>query len=286
MVSVAGNPCKQCQARVLNFDQHVEERCPARLDGGVHMLIVPPDLNDLYMGRGETSLDSAVAPEIPDVELDAEQTALTEESITSESSRYPLSWVAVAAIVPALIGALLIGLVIGEWWQLSGFVWYLIPGTPLQDPAVIYAATLYHPVSVVVIFGLATITATLVDYCTLKKVLDHGKLAPLKQTAFYRSAVRCFYWRPWLTIVAFAMTPLPFFPVRVLALSSNYPILKYVSANLAGRLPRYYLLAIGGAWMPVPLIYILLMGLAMSLVPCVGLLWLRRRPVLAMDSAI
>ena len=115
-----------------------------------------------------------------------------------------------------------------------------MPGTFLpQEPAVIYAGTIYHPGFVVVLFGLATVTASLIDYFTVKKVLEIERLAPLKQTSFYQAAVRFFYWHPWWTIVVFAFSPLPFFPVRVLALSSNYPLLPYVSANVIGRLPRY-----------------------------------------------
>ncbi len=191
------------------------------------------------------------------------------------------------AAIPALLGVLLIGLVVGEWWQLGGYSWYFLPGTPLpQDPAVIYAATLYDPLVVVVLFGLAATSASLIDYITVKKLLDVERLEPIKQTSFYRAAVRGFYWRPWLTIAVFTFTPLPFFPIRILALTSNYPVLRYVSANVAGRVPRYYLLAVGGAFMPIPLAYLLLFGFALSIAPCVGMLWLRRRPALAADPTV
>ena len=111
----------------------------------------------------------------------------------------------------------------------------------------IYAGTIYNPGFVVVIFGLATVSASLIDYFTIRKVLELRKFAPLKRTSLYQAAVRCFYWHPWLTIVVFAFTPMvPFFPIRVLALSSNYPLLRYVSANVVGRVPRYYLLAVVG----------------------------------------
>jgi hypothetical protein len=190
------------------------------------------------------------------------------------------------AAIPALLGVLLIGFVFGEWWQLGGYSWYFLPGTPLpQDPAVIYAATLYNPLAAVLLVGLATATASFLDYCTVKKLLDVDKLDPIKQASFFRTAVRGFYWRHWLTIAVFSFTPLPFFPLRILALSSNYLVLLYVSANLAGRLPRYYLLTIGGAWLPIPLIYLVLIGFAISLAPCVVMMWLRRKPALAVEHS-
>ncbi len=197
-----------------------------------------------------------------------------------------MAWVVAAAIAPALLGTLLIGFIIGEWWQLAGYYWYLLPGTLLpQEPAVIYAGTIYHPGFVVVVFSLATVTASLIDYFSVKKVLELRRFAPLKRTSFYQAAVRCFYWRPWLTIVVFAFTPLPFLPIRVLVLSSNYPLLQYVSANVMGRVPRYYLLAIAGAWLTIPLMYLLLMGFVLALIPSLGMLWSRRRTAQALGTA-
>ena len=181
----------------------------------------------------------------------------------------------------------MIGFIIGEWWHLAGYVWYFLPGTVLpQGPAVIYAGTIYHPGFVVVLFCLATVTASLIDYFTVNKVLALRTFAPLKRTSFYQAAVRCFYWHPWWTIVVFAFTPLPFFPVRVLALSSNYPLLHYVSANVVGRAPRYYLLAIAGAWLTIPLMYVLLMGFILALIPTLlGMIWSRRSAVQAVGTA-
>ena len=194
---------------------------------------------------------------------------------------------AAAAITPVLLGTLLVGLIIGEWWHLAGYFWYFLPGTFLPlEPTVIYAGTIYHPAFVVVLFSLATVTASLIDYFTVKKVLEFRRFAPLKRTAFYQAAVRCFYLRPWLTIVVFAFSPLPFFPIRVLALSSNYPLLKYVSANVMGRAPRYYLLALGSAWLSIPLMYLLLIGFVLALIPSLlGILWARQRPAQALGTA-
>jgi hypothetical protein len=190
-----------------------------------------------------------------------------------------------AAIIPALTPTLLVGLVFGEWWRLTSYFWYFFPGVPLQDPAVVYSASFYSPLAVVAIFGLAIVSASLIHYCTLKRVLDLGKFAPLKQTAFFQAAVRCFKWQPWWTIAVIAFTPLPFFPVRVLALGSDYPVLRYVSACLAGRLPCFYLLAMGGVWVNIPFTDVMLMALAVSLVPCAGMVWLRRSTAPKMGSA-
>lgn len=191
-----------------------------------------------------------------------------------------------ATIAPALLGILLIGLIIGEWWHLTGYFWYFFPGNVLpQEPAVMYAGTIYHPGFVVLLFSLSTMTASFIDYFTITKLLKFRRFAPLKRTSLYQAAVRCFYWRPWWTIVVFAFTPLPFFPVRVVALGSGYPLVSYVSANIVGRVPRYYLLAIGGAWLTIPLMYVLLAGLALGLIPSLVMLLARRRTVQAVGTA-
>ncbi len=211
---------------------------------------------------------------------------MTVASLSREVRHHPGAWVIAATIAPALLGTLLIGFIIGEWWHLAGYFWYFLPGTFLpQEPAVIHAGTIYHPGLVVVLFSLATITASLIDYFTVRKLLAFPRLAPLKRTPLYQTAVRCFYWRPWWTIVVFAFALRPFFPIRVLALSSNYPLLRYVSANVVGRVPRYYLLAIGGARLAIPLMHLLFGGLFVGLIPDLGVFRSRRRNAQALGAA-
>ena len=77
---------------------------------------------------------------------------------------------AAAVLAPGVLGTLLIRFIIGEWWHLAGYFWYFLPGTfLLQEPAVIFAGTIYNPGFVVLLFSLATLTASLIDYFTVKK---------------------------------------------------------------------------------------------------------------------
>lgn len=211
---------------------------------------------------------------------------MTSEFSASEVRSCTLVWVA-TALAPAILGVLIVGFLIGEWWHLAGYVWYLLPGTFVpQEPSVIYAGTIYHPGFVVLIFCLASTTAAVIDYFTVKKVLSLRKFDSLKKTSFYQSSVRCFYWRPWWTIAFFAFSPLPFFPIRILALSSNYPAVRYVSANVIGRAPRYYLLAIGGAWLAIPVMYVVSVGFILALIPAsLGMYLSRRSTTPALSSS-
>ncbi len=178
-------------------------------------------------------------------------------------------WVLVATLVPALICTLLTGILYPQWWQLVLYFWYSIPSNTFMhlphEPAVIYAGTIYDPWLVAVVGGFSTMVSSIIDYFAVKKVFELRGVAAIKQTAFYRITVRWFRWRPWETIVVFAIAPLPYDPIRILAPSSNYPLWKYVTANVSGRVFFYYLLAMGGAWIPIPPTYLIPIVMFISL---------------------
>ena len=112
---------------------------------------------------------------------------------------------------------------------------------------------------VAVVGGFSTLVAAIVDYYVVKRVFEFRRVSPVKQTKLYLAAVRYFYWQPWLTIAFFAFSPLPYYIIRVLAPSSHYPLWRYVSAYVTGRVPRYYLLATVGALLPVATKYLILL---------------------------
>src|ERR1043165_9221096 len=57
---------------------------------------------------------------------------------------------------------------------------------------------------------------------------------------------------PVAVIALSGITPLPFFPFKVLAFAARYPRERYVAAVAAGRLPRYLLLAWLGMTVRLP----------------------------------
>ena len=110
----------------------------------------------------------------------------------------------------------------------------------------LYAGTLYSPFLVALVGGLATIPASMFDYQLFKRAFKLGALAQAKDSRISQFSQRAFNWQPWWTIVVFAFSPLPFYPVRLAAPLADYPPTRYVMAVLMGRLPRYYFLAWGG----------------------------------------
>ena len=56
-------------------------------------------------------------------------------------------------------------------------------------------------------------------------------------------ALRWFGRAPFAVLALSGVTPLPFFPLKLLAFAARYPRGRYLAAVAAGRLPRYLLLA-------------------------------------------
>jgi len=109
-------------------------------------------------------------------------------------------------------------------------------------------------------------------------LLDHRLLAPLiGRAAARRTGIpgRVFRRFPFAVIALSGLTPLPFFPFKVLAFATSYPPGKYAGAVAARSLPRYALLAWLGASVRLPVwLYVALF--ALLLVPSVRIvLWPR-----------
>jgi ribonucleoside-triphosphate reductase len=65
-------------------------------------------------------------------------------------------------------------------------------------------------------------------------------------------ALRWFERAPFAVLAVSGVTPLPFFPFKLLAFAARYPRGRYLAAVAAGRLPRYLLLAWLGTAVRLP----------------------------------
>ena len=155
-----------------------------------------------------------------------------------------------ALLLPASACTLLVWAFLPHWWQLSFYFWYSIPGNSFillpHEPAVLYAGTLYNPLLVALVGGLATVPASALDHQLFTRAFQFRALAQFRETRLFRITARAFAIQPWLTIVFFAFSPIPFYPIRIAAPLYEYPATRYVIAVVVGRVPRYYLLAWGG----------------------------------------
>ncbi len=157
-------------------------------------------------------------------------------------------------------------------WQIrpeyKGFVvlfFYTIPANSFipfpHEPAILYYGKFYSPALIAVFAGIATCFAGFIDYEVLTPVFEVKKIKQWKKHPFYKKCVEYFYKMPFIAIVFAGFSPVPYYPFRVLAISTGYPMRKYLLAVFLGRAPRYYILAYTGYLFSIPDWVLILIGL-------------------------
>ena len=135
-----------------------------------------------------------------------------------------------------------------------------------HEPVLLYIGKMYNIVLVVIAAGLGTLVAGFIDYETLGLALKHRTIKNLYHNrAFYRKAVEWFYKAPFMVIFIAALTPIPYYPIKLLSIASEYPEGKYLCALSAGRIPRYFLLTYAGTALNIPNWILLVLFIAMLL---------------------
>ncbi len=154
-----------------------------------------------------------------------------------------VSGIVVYFIFPSFIGLVLL-------------FFYIIPSNSFipfpHEPAIIYYGKLYGPLVTTLVAAVPTLIACIIDYAVLTPVFSRTRLAGLKNTGIYIKTISYFHKAPFLTNFIAAVSPVPFYPVRILSVASEYPLWKYSTSVLLGRLPRYYFLALFGALLNIP----------------------------------
>jgi membrane protein YqaA with SNARE-associated domain len=144
-----------------------------------------------------------------------------------------------------------------------------------HEPAVIAAAPDLGIWLTAAVASLGTLLACVVDYCLLLP----------RVSSLSRRAVNLFPWvrraferHPFGILLLSGITPLPFWPFKVLAFGSGYPTLRYLLAVSVGRFPRYLLLAYLGWSIPLtsPVLWIALA--LILLIPLCGRWLTRKKP--------
>ncbi len=174
---------------------------------------------------------------------------------------YAVVGVLVLVLVPDLAGAFLLGA-------------YCIPANSVipfpHEPAVLFFARFYDPLIIAVAATLGSIIASFADYAMVGAAMRHRALASTRNSRLFQWAMRWMSRYPFAIIVLFSFTPLPISIVRILAPAVEYPIRRYVLAQIVGRLPRFYILAYIGhtfmfpTWVLLAMVGALLLSMVMS----------------------
>ena len=78
------------------------------------------------------------------------------------------------------------------------------------------------------------------------------KAKSFREKRYFQRAEHYFNKLPFTSLVVSCITPIPFFPFRILAVTTGYSIKRYVFSIFVGRIPRYYVLALTGKWLNLP----------------------------------
>ena len=156
------------------------------------------------------------------------------------------------------IAALAVALLAPSYQSLVWFAFYtaisnfFIPWLP-HEPMVLLYGDLYSPWLVAIVGGVATCWIEVFNYSLLQAVLKVRRIRELTQKRPYKIAEPWFNRWPFPVLVIAGATPIPYAPFRVFSVSSNYPRGRYLLAVFVGRTPRYYLLALTGQAVHLPL---------------------------------
>jgi membrane protein YqaA with SNARE-associated domain len=124
--------------------------------------------------------------------------------------------------------------------------------TPLE-PAMLYTAKLYPIWQVTLVTTIGCNIGGIYDYWIFGPLLHHEQVRPrYENTRLFTSALKWFEKAPLITLIFIGFTPIPFVPLKLLAIAGGYPQWRYQLALLIGRAPRYAIISWLGYVIPFP----------------------------------
>ncbi|MFQ5627163.1 MAG: hypothetical protein ACE5I1_00265 [bacterium] len=172
--------------------------------------------------------------------------------------RRHLAWSIVSFIFGLSIVAVLVFQARPEYTALLIFGLSIIPThiliSPIaHEPIVFLYAKCFSPGLIAVTGGISCCVAGVFDYLALPKLIHHPAFrSRYENRPLYRKVQRLFCKSPFWFMTLASLTPLPHYPFKFLSIAGHYPLGKYTLAQLAGRIPRFYLLALFGYSMQFP----------------------------------
>ena len=134
--------------------------------------------------------------------------------------------------------------------QLIIFFFFTIPANSYTfvpyEPALLYYSKLYLPLWLALLGGMGTSLAGFLDYQAVTYLFGYRKMAAIRKNKYYLLVANYFRKVPFACLVITGFTPVPFYPVKFMAIATAYPLQKYLLALFVGRTPRYYVVALVG----------------------------------------
>lgn len=117
----------------------------------------------------------------------------------------------------------------------------LLPG--VFEPILAFGGSFGMTFSVAFAALVGTVSVEIGNWYAYRWLLDQSSVQKACDSRMVRWGERVFSHCPFVAVVLFAVTPLPFFVGRVLAILRGYPLGWFLLATAAGRFPRYLALA-------------------------------------------
>jgi membrane protein YqaA with SNARE-associated domain len=147
------------------------------------------------------------------------------------------------------------------WWlssdsaQKSHNLWVLflysfpsefIIATVPHEPVLIYFAKFHAPVIIALVAISGTVLTEALNYNAFKFIADLKLLRKMLANRAVGKTVALFNKHPFAALWIAGFTPIPFYPFRFLVVIAHYPLVKYLTAVILSRTPRFFLLALLG----------------------------------------
>ncbi len=155
-------------------------------------------------------------------------------------------------VAGALLTAALVWIAAPAYRGLAWYGLYAIPAhmlvSFLANEPMLFAAARDYPPALVALTGTAgCLVAIVLDYSLIGWFVTRSFVrAELEDSRVVRTARRVFAKAPFVLILASAMLPVPFYPVKILAIVNGYPLSRFIAALIIGRIPRFWFLAVIG----------------------------------------
>jgi phosphatidylglycerophosphate synthase/membrane protein DedA with SNARE-associated domain len=172
---------------------------------------------------------------------------------------------AIEEFIPALAENMELLVALFLWTLPAQYLVGLLP----QEAPLLYVSQFFNPFTVTAVVLSALILSEIANYQTVRAIGGIPQVTALLKRPGVQKPIAWFHRAPFTAISVAALTPIPFFPLRVLAPLSGYPLPKYICAVAVGRAPRIFLLALAGLTFQFPVWLLILI----AVVPIVAVAW-------------
>ena len=150
-------------------------------------------------------------------------------------------------------------------------VWFALLAVPANSPLSPILPTAFEPLimeaakyasalSVAVVGTAVYMLMEYLNYHLYAWVLTRERFRALRDRPWVQRSVGFFARAPFLTVVVFAFSPLPFWVVRILSIYRGYSVRRFMLACTVGRFPRILAYAALGAALAIPSVFLALVA--------------------------